>query len=118
MIKRLLFYLFIITSCSQEESVFKTPLADSDNGGLLLPDGFGALVVADSVGPARHLAVNKNGDIYIKLRIDEGDKGNMALRDIDGDGKIDIYKRRFVRRFFRRRCSLKNKFRRRIFWIF
>ena len=93
MIKRLLFYLFIITSCSQEESVFKTPLADSDNGGLLLPDGFGALVVADSVGPARHLAVNKNGDIYIKLRIDEGDKGNMALRDIDGDGKIDIYKR-------------------------
>ena len=80
-------------SCSDNTSVFEVPSTDPDNGGLILPQGFGALVVADSVGPARHLAVNTNGDIYIKLRIDTGDKGNMALRDVDGDGKADIFKR-------------------------
>ena len=69
------------------------PNADADNGGLFLPDGFGALVVADNVGPARHLAVNDNGDIYVKLRIVEGDKGNVALRDTNNDGKADIIQR-------------------------
>ena len=60
-------------------------ILDSDNGGLLLPDGFGALVVSDGVGESRHIAVNTNGDIYIKLRIDSGKNGNVALRDVDGD---------------------------------
>jgi len=69
------------------------PEPEVDNGGLFLPEGFGALVVADSVGPARHLAVRDNGDIYIKLRIDTGDKGNMALRDTNGDGKADVFQR-------------------------
>jgi glucose/arabinose dehydrogenase len=66
---------------------------EAENGGLLLPDGFEALVVADSVGPARHLAVNDNGDIYVKLRVETGNMGNIALRDIDNDGRADILKR-------------------------
>ncbi|WP_211229723.1 c-type cytochrome [Olivibacter sitiensis] len=38
----------------------------------------------------RHLAINDNGDIYAKLRVSTPDgKANVALRDIDGDGKID-----------------------------
>lgn len=65
------------------------PPSDPDNGGLTFPDGFEAVVVADSIGPARHLAVNNNGDIYVKLRFsDKG--GNVALRDTDNDGKADI----------------------------
>lgn len=67
--------------------------SDVDNGGLFLPEGFGALVVADSIGPARHLAVNSNGDIYVKLRITKGDKGNVAIRDTDKDGKANIIQR-------------------------
>ena len=44
------------------------PKGDPDNGGLLLPGGFEAVVVVDSLpGKARHLAVNDNGDIYVKL---------------------------------------------------
>ncbi len=70
-----------------------TPDPDPDNGGLILPGGFGALVVADSVGPTRHIAVNENGDIYAKLRIATGDKGNVALRDTTHDGKADIIQR-------------------------
>ena len=69
------------------------PTPDKDNGGLFLPDGFGALVVVDSIGPSRHLAVNDNGDIYVKLRIDKGDKGNIAIRDTNNDGKADIIER-------------------------
>lgn len=92
-IRIIILFVGLLMSCSDNTSVFEVPSTDPDNGGLILPQGFGALVVADSVGPARHLAVNTNGDIYIKLRIDTGDKGNMALRDIDGDGKADIFKR-------------------------
>lgn len=92
-IRIIILFVGLLMSCSDNTSVFEVPSTDPDNGGLILPKGFGALVVADSVGPARHLAVNTNGDIYIKLRIDTGDKGNMALRDVDGDGKADIFKR-------------------------
>lgn len=77
----------------QKEKTFVVPKTDADNGGLFLPDGFGALVVADSVGPSRHLAVNDNGDIYVKLSISTGDKGNIALRDTNADGRADIFQR-------------------------
>lgn len=75
------------------QNVILEPTPDKDNGGLFLPEGFGALVVTDSVGPSRHLAVNDNGDIYVKLRTDKGNKGNMALRDTNNDGKADIMER-------------------------
>ncbi|MBT8268499.1 MAG: sorbosone dehydrogenase [Flavobacteriaceae bacterium] len=71
----------------------KQPKPDPDNGGLILPDGFGALVVIDSLGPSRHIAVNTNGDVYVKLRTEEGRNGNIALRDTDNDGKADILQR-------------------------
>ena len=67
---RTLIYLMtigLIMGCDSSQ----TPLvleSDFDNGGLFLPDGFGAITVVDSVGESRHLAVNDNGDIYIKLR--------------------------------------------------
>ena len=63
---------------------------DKDNGGLYLPDGFGAVVVIDSIGPSRHLAVKENGDIYVKLKITSDAPGSVALRDENGDGKADI----------------------------
>lgn len=64
-----------------------------DNDGLFLPDGFQAQVVVDSLkGQARHIAVNSNGDIYVKARNPylNGGYGNIALRDTNGDGKADI----------------------------
>ncbi|HVY73326.1 MAG TPA: c-type cytochrome [Puia sp.] len=70
----------------------KPPTPDPDNGGLILPNGFGALIVADSIGRARHLAVNDNGDIYVKLEYNDrlkGKGGTVGLRDTNGDGKAD-----------------------------
>jgi glucose/arabinose dehydrogenase/mono/diheme cytochrome c family protein len=82
--------IFIISvlffGCSQKSSL---PAGDIDNGGLFLPDRFEAVVVADSIGNARHLAVNKNGDIYVKLTYAKQDSGNVAIRDINNDGKAD-----------------------------
>lgn len=83
----LLFLLsFVFIQCKGPDN--SLPPGDPDNGGLHLPDGFEAVVVVDSVGRARHLAVADNGDIYIKLRIPDP-KGIVALRDTDNDGKAD-----------------------------
>ncbi len=66
------------------------PPGDPDNGGLVLPEGFEAIVVADTLGRARHLAVNDNGDVYVKLRVPRPGGENVGLRDTDNDGKADI----------------------------
>ena len=70
------------------------PPGDADNGGLSVPDGFEVVVVVDSLGPARHLAVNDNGDVYVKMRYADSLVGeNVAMRDTDNDGKADIIER-------------------------
>ena len=90
---RLLFYftllVFLFIGCENDGNL----KFDNNNGGLILPDDFKALVVHEGVGKSRHIAVNDNGDIYVKLRIDFGKNGNVALRDQDGDGKADIIQR-------------------------
>lgn len=71
----------------------RPPACDPDNGGLMLPPGFCALVVAEDVGRARHLAVRRNGDIYLAVNPapDGSDPGRLlALRDRDGDGRADL----------------------------
>jgi len=78
---------------SWENARVKARPADTDNDRLFLPGGFQALVVVDSLkGQARHIAVNKNGDIYVKARNHNlnGGYGNIALRDTNGDGRVDI----------------------------
>ena len=62
-----------------------------ENGGITLPDGFCATLVADSVGRARHLDVAPNGDIYLKTRSEAG--GIAALRDTTGDDRADVIER-------------------------
>ena len=89
---RFLLYLSLIVSLTQCKK-HGLPAGDADNGGLFLPVGFESVVVVDSLkGAARHLAVNSNGDIYVKLRFPSDEGGNAALRDDDGDGKADIVK--------------------------
>ena len=64
---------------------------DADNGGITLPQGFCALVVADSLGPARHFVVAPNGDLFVAIRNTRDVKGGIiALRDTSGDGRMDV----------------------------
>lgn len=66
-----------------------TPACDADNGGITLPDGFCAVVVADQVGHPRHLAIAPNGDVFVAL-LARPRGGVLALRDTTGDGKADV----------------------------
>jgi glucose/arabinose dehydrogenase len=69
-----------------------TPACDPDNGGLKLQPGFCALLTADGIGPARHIAVADNGDVYVAL-IGGGrnqPSGIVALRDTKGNGHLDM----------------------------
>ncbi|HEY9000911.1 MAG TPA: PQQ-dependent sugar dehydrogenase [Mucilaginibacter sp.] len=56
---------------------------------LKLPDGFSATIIADSLGPVRHLAVNSQGDIYVKLNALKDGKGIVFLTDTDHDGVME-----------------------------
>jgi glucose/arabinose dehydrogenase/mono/diheme cytochrome c family protein len=84
--------MLLCSRCTNDETKNTLPKGDADNGNLTLPDGFEAVVVIDSVGRARHIAVNENGDIYMKLRGVTPQGGSAALRDTTGDGKADIVK--------------------------
>lgn len=64
------------------------PVCAPDNAGLTLQPGFCALIVAESLGNARHLVVLENGDVLVAARGAGG--GVRLLRDTTGDGKADI----------------------------
>src|SRR5690349_18752376 len=65
------------------------PVCAADNGGLTLPKGLCALVVAKDVGPVRHLVVAPNGDVFANVQGREV----LALRDTSGDGVADVVRR-------------------------
>lgn len=83
--------VLMLSGCGQPR---KTELApDKNNGGISLPDKFAAVVVVDTLGRGRHMAINANGDIYLHLaRLNGEKKGIVALRDTTGDGRADIIK--------------------------
>ena len=71
-----------------------------NNGGLTLPPGFCATIFADTIGHARHLVVNENGDVYVntwsgRYFTTPAHAGGflVALRDTNNDGVADIIKR-------------------------
>lgn len=64
------------------------PTCAADNAGLTLQPGFCALLVAESIGPARHLVVLENGDLLVATAGPRG--GVRVLRDTTGDGKADV----------------------------
>jgi len=70
---------------------------DADNGGITLPAGFCAVVVADLVldgapARARHMAVTPSGDLFVAINSPGNNNppfGIIGLRDRDGDGSAD-----------------------------
>ena len=93
----ILFSVILMAGCGEpandNEPIEANPeiVCAPDNGGITLPDGFCASLVVDSLGPARHIAVAPNGDIYVKTRSEAG--GVAALRDTTGDFRADVIER-------------------------
>jgi len=68
------------------------PICEAGNGGITLPSGFCAVVFADKLGAARHMAVSADGYVYVAMQRGRGPAtapGVTVLRDTDGDGKAD-----------------------------
>ena len=65
------------------------PPCAPDNGGLALPEGFCASVVASDLGSVRHLAVAPNGDLYAATGGGYFSGGVAGFRDTNGDGVPD-----------------------------
>ncbi len=63
------------------------PPCAADNGGLTVPEGFCALVVAEGLGNVRNIAIASNGDVFAALS--RADGGFYVLHDSDGDGRAD-----------------------------
>ena len=75
----------LLASCTLLAAKLPTS-CDTDNGGLTLPAGFCAVVVANNIGEARHATVAPNGDLYVALM----NGGVAALHDSKGDGHFDV----------------------------
>ena len=63
-----------------------------DNGSITLPDGFRAQVIADDIGKARQIAIRENGDMYVSLMEPVDMNYVAAMRDTDGDGRMEFIK--------------------------
>jgi glucose/arabinose dehydrogenase len=72
-------------------------VCDPDNGGLTLPPGFCAIVVADLTlagepAAARHMAITPSGELFVAINSPSNQQpvwGIFGLRDGDGDGRAE-----------------------------
>src|SRR6201996_681884 len=65
------------------------PAFAAEPDGLMMPPGFHASVVADGLGPLRHLAVRANGDIYASTGGEGGKPEGLVAIQLGADGKAD-----------------------------
>ena len=63
----------------------RAPSCSPGNAGLKLPAGFCAILVAEKLGPVRHIVVAPNGDVLAA----QNRKGVILLRDTNGDGMAE-----------------------------
>lgn len=79
------FKLFLLSTIVFAGSAAAQPAGVS----IRVPSGFAVANVAKDFGRVRHIAVNTNGDVYMKLeKLNQG-KGIYRLRDTNKDGIMD-----------------------------
>lgn len=83
--------LILLAATFSSFYTFKNNFA-KDEPGLKLPAGFKATIIAENLGNARHIAVTKQGNIYVKLSKVKDGNGIVMLQDANNDGKVDNQK--------------------------
>jgi glucose/arabinose dehydrogenase len=81
--------LTTLPGCNHDHKTQENKYPTLQKTNLKLPPGFSATVIADSLGPLRHLVVNDQGDIYVKLNALKDGKGIYFLSDTNHDGLMD-----------------------------
>ena len=84
--------MILTTACKKDNDSSGNPsnlTPDADNGTLTLANGFGAITMSAQTGKARHIAVNSNGDVYVKLNELKNGNGILVLKDANNDGRAD-----------------------------
>lgn len=82
--KKILCYLAVLCFVLTRLNVFgQTEVS------IKLPTGFNTTTVAKNFGRVRHIAINSNGDLYLKLERLLNGKGIIRLRDTNHDGVYD-----------------------------
>jgi glucose/arabinose dehydrogenase len=66
----------------------KTSSTTTAAGGLTIPAGFTATVVAENLGGTRHLAVSPQGDIFVKLDRPKDGKSVLVLHENNGKAEV------------------------------
>ena len=88
MSRALILALLIVGACSKKSATTSTSGGCDDS--IKVPPGFCATIFADSAGPAREIAVRKNGDVIVGILDQRRQPGGvLALRDEDKDGHAD-----------------------------
>src|SRR5256885_11735303 len=79
-----------INKALASDTLTKKSIVSKNNENVLLklPQGFKALVFADNLGRARHIAINSNGDVYIKLEKLKDGKGIYRIHQAMGSAKV------------------------------
>jgi glucose/arabinose dehydrogenase len=77
----------LFVACVKEKAP-ETPTATTDSGGLTLPTGFSAKIIADDLGKTRHIVVTPKGDIYAHLAGLKDGKGTLMLSESDGQYQV------------------------------
>lgn len=77
--KNIFLFLLALVACN---------VSAQDPVEIKLPNGFQATVVAKDLGRARHIAMNSNGDLFVKLERLQDGKGILRLRNEGGTYKV------------------------------
>jgi glucose/arabinose dehydrogenase len=85
----LFFLLFLSSLSSISQSLSTITIQTTRDAKLTLPPGFSSTIVAEGIDGARHIAVNKQGGLYVKLSKLKDGKGIIYLKDSNGDGIFD-----------------------------
>lgn len=81
--------LALCASSQSDDTPATKSIVTHANAKLKLPPRFTATIVAEGLEGARHIAVNKQGNLYVKLSKLKDGKGIIYLKDTNGDGKFD-----------------------------